>query len=164
MDIVHDWEKIKAVFEMSSKTSFHHAIASVNEDGTPHITPIGSLLLTEPGRGVYFEKYTHILPDNLNTNPQVCILAVNSSRWFWIKSLLLGRFVDYPALRLYGHAGALREATDDELKRWQSIIKDVKFTRGYRLMWKDMTMVREITFTKVEVVKIGEMTKGLTNV
>ena len=88
MRIDEHWTEIKQLFRQSFKSSFHYAIATVNENGEPHVTPIGSLILGKPGRGLYFEEFPKQLPRNFQTNKQVCVLVVNSSRWFWIKSLI----------------------------------------------------------------------------
>ena len=161
MDIHKNWADVKAVFHDSYKSSFHYAIATVNENGEPHVTPIGSLMLGKPGAGFYFEKFTRQLPRNLDNNKQVCILAVNSSRWFWLKSLLGGRFSSFPAIRLYGIAGDARQASGREIALWQNRVKEVKFTKGHALMWREMSVVREIEFTRVEPVHIGGMTHSL---
>lgn len=97
-----------------------YAIATVNEDGEPHVTPIASLILGKPGHGLYFEEFTRQLTHTLKRNKQVCVLAVNSSRWFWIKSLISGRFSSPPAVRLHGTAGEIREATETEIKLWKN--------------------------------------------
>ena len=161
MDIHENWADVKAIFKASYKTSFHYAVATVNENGEPHVTPIGSLMLGEPGFGFYFEKFTRQLPRNLDNNKQVCILAVNSSQWFWLKSLFGGRFASFPAIRLYGTAGEARPADEREIALWRNQVKQVKFTKGHALMWGEMTRVREIAFTRIEPVHIGEMTHGL---
>ncbi len=159
MQINDCWPEIKQLFRQSFRSSFHYAIATVHENGEPHITPIGSLILGKPGYGVYFEEFPKQLPRNLRTNNRVCVLAVNSSRWFWLKSLIGGRFSSPPAVRLYGTAGALRDATDREIKLWQQRVKRVSFSKGHAMMWADMRTVRDIEFTHVEPVYIGEMTR-----
>ena len=105
MQITGDWKDIKSLFNRAFNSSFHYALATVNENGEPHVTPIGSLILREPGHGVYFEEFPRQLSRNLQHNKEVCVLAVNSSRWFWIKSLFSGRFASPPAIRLYGTVG-----------------------------------------------------------
>ena len=69
------------------------------------MTPIGSLILGMPGQEFYFEKFPQHLPQNLEINKQVCILVVNSSRWFWFLSLVAGKFSRPSAVRLRGVAG-----------------------------------------------------------
>jgi hypothetical protein len=160
MRIDEHWADIKQLFRQSFRSSFHYAVASVNENGEPHVTPIGSLILGKPGHGLYFEEFPKQLPRNLQTNKQVCVLAVNSSRWFWIKSLLGGKFTSPPAVRLYGTVGEVRDATQKEVKLWQHRVKRVSFTKGHALMWAEMRMVRDIEFSRVEPVHMGEMTRG----
>ncbi len=151
MEINENWPLIKDVFNSAFKSSFHFAIATVSADGEPHVTPIGSLILRAPGEAIYFEAFTQRLPAHIRHNDRVCVLAVNSSWWFWIKSLLIGRFSKPPSLRLYGHVGEARPASEVELRG----------TRGHALMWQGMTKVREIHFTRMEAVHIGEMTRRL---
>ena len=80
MDLEQDWPTVKALFRASFRSSFHYAIATVGENGAPHVTPIGSLMLGKPGHAFYFEKFPRHLPRNLATDSRVCVLAVNSSR------------------------------------------------------------------------------------
>ncbi|KAA3619333.1 MAG: pyridoxamine 5'-phosphate oxidase family protein [Calditrichaeota bacterium] len=159
MDINRNWGTVKNLFKSSFKSSFHYAIASVTEDGEPHVTPIGSLILGKSGQGFYFEKFPQHLPQNIKTNKQICVLAVNSSRWFWFKSLVGGKFTTPPAVRLHGVAGELRDATDIEIALWQKRVNSVRFSKGHALMWREMCMVREIKFNKIEPVQIGKMTR-----
>lgn len=161
MDVAENWSKIKKIFRASFKSSFHYAVASVNKNGEPHVTPIGSLILGEPGRGIYFEKFPINLKNNLTTNNHVCVMAVNSSKWFWLKSLFLGRFTTPPAVRLRGVVGEARDATETELILWQRRVRSVRSSKGHALMWAGMSKVREIEFTEIEPVYIGEMTRDL---
>ena len=155
MQLKEDWKVIKRLFNRSFNSSFHYALATVNENGEPHVTPIGSLVLREPGHGVYFEEFTQQLSRNLQYNKEVCVLAVNSSRWFWIKSLFGGRFASPPAIRLYGTVGEVREATEIEVNLWHRRVRWTRGSKGYALMWKNMKMVRDISFSRIEPVKIG---------
>lgn len=161
MQIKGDWKDIKRFFNQSFSSSFHYSFATVNENGEPHVTPIGSLILREPGHGVYFEEFPRQLSLNLQNNKKVCVLAVNSSRWFWIKSLFGGRFASPPAIRLYGTVGEVREATEKEIKLWHHRVRWTRASKGYALMWKNMKMVRDINFYRLEPVNIGVMTQGL---
>lgn len=161
MDMHKDWEKIKNIFNQATNSSGHHALASVNEDGSPHITPIGSFMLGKVGKGFYFEKFTTKMPQNFETNKQVCVLAVNGGKWFWIKAILLGRFSSPPAVRLFGEVGERRKATEAEMKLWNKRVGGLSFSKGYKLMWSGMSMVREVRFTEVKPVRIGKMTRDL---
>lgn len=160
MDIIANWDQVKNLFKQSFRSSFHYAIASVSENGEPHVTPIGSLILGKPGHGIYFEKFTIKLPRNIESTNQVCVLAVNSGRWFWLKSLIGGKFASPPAVRLHGVVGELREATDTELALWQKRVRRVSFSKGHTLIWQGMASVRDIEFNRIEVVHLGEMTQG----
>jgi len=64
---------------------------------------------------------------------------------------------------LHGIAGELREATDNEIALWQKKIKRVRFSKGYALIWRGMSRVRDIKFTRVEYVQIGQMTSDIGN-
>ncbi|MCB1874418.1 MAG: pyridoxamine 5'-phosphate oxidase family protein [Chromatiales bacterium] len=158
MDIESNWAEIRKLFQVTFRTSLHYAIATVNENGEPHVTPIGSLILTSPGRGFYFEEFARELPRNLEHNRQVCVLAVNSGRWFWLKSLFAGRFAAAPGIRLFGTAGEARDATAEELARWRRRVHRVRHTRGHALLWRDMRRVRDIRFSRVEPIEVGAMT------
>lgn len=160
MDTDNHWDEVKTLFRASFKSSFHYAIATVNSEGQPHVTPIGSLILTTPGQGFYFEHFPSALPDNLQENPRVCVLAVNSGLIFWLRSLIGGRFAKPPAVRLYGRVGDLREATDIEKARWLKRVRPLSFSRGHALLWRDMQWVRDIEFDCMEPVSIGKMTDG----
>lgn len=163
MELIANWKEVKSLFKKSFKTSFHFAIATITENGEPHVTPIGSLILGEPGHGFYFEKFTQQLPSNLANNRQICVLAVNSSRWFWIKSLINGKFTSPPAVRLHGVVGDIREATDSEIALWQKRVKRVSFSKGHAMIWRSMSMVRDIEFSRIEPVHLGEMTRDTWN-
>ncbi|CAM4131799.1 hypothetical protein [Pseudoalteromonas byunsanensis] len=156
------WQNAKGVCTASLFSSLHYAIASVDDKGLPHVTPIGSLMLgalvNGQAQACYFERFTKQLPANAKHNTSVCILAVNSSKWFWFKSLLKGQFLHQPAVRLIGQLGPLRPATDAEIQRWQRRVKLFCFSKGHKLMWQSMSHVRDITITEVKTVSIGRMT------
>jgi hypothetical protein len=161
MEIGNHWETIRAVFEEGFKSCVHFAVATVNKGGSPHVTPIGALILREDRTGFYFEENPTRMPRNLKRNPRVCILAVNADKSFWGKSLLEGKFSSPPAVRLLGKVGELREATTDEVAAWQKKIALAKGTKGYKLLWEKFAKVRDISFDSFEPVDVGEMTSGL---
>jgi len=163
MDLITNWNEVKSLFKKSFSSSFHFALATVTKNGEPHVTPIGSLILGRPGYGFYFEKFPRHLPSNLGSNKQICVLAVNSSKWFWLKSLVGGKFTSPPAVRLHGVVGDLRDATDTEIILWQKRAKSVSFSKGHAMIWRDMSMVRDIKFNRIEPVQIGEMTRNAWN-
>jgi hypothetical protein len=161
MEIGKHWETIRSVFGEGSKSCLHFAFATVNDDGSPHVTPIGSLILRSDKTGFYFEDTTTKMPSNLKRNPRVYIMAVNSDLAYWGNSLMEGKFTSPPAVRLSGTVGELRNATADELAAWQEKIAILKGTKGYELLWSKMIKVRDITFDSFDPVNMGEMTAGL---
>lgn len=161
MEIGEHWAKIREIFDEAYKSCLHFAVATVNEDGSPHVTPIGALFLRTDQTGFYFDEYPSKMPENLKRNPKVCILSVNADKPFWAKSLMQGKFAAPPAVRLMGTVGEMREATSEEAAAWQERIALAKGTKGYHLMWDRFGHVRDIQFESFEPVYLGDMTKGL---
>lgn len=156
-----DWDVIREHFNLSFRSNFHVSIASVDKESNPTVTPVGSLFLNDNQTEFYFEKYPKKLPKHAESNPNVCVLGVNSSTFFWIKSLFSQKFKKYPGIKLYGQLGAQRKATDHEIKRLQRRMKATKMLKGNSYLWGNMQNVRDITFTKAEKINLGEMTKDL---
>lgn len=163
MDISNDWPLIRQHFNKSFTTSLHVSIASVDVDNNPNVTPIGTLFLNSNLTGFYFEKFPKKLKKNADQNTNVCVLGVNSGRWFWLKSLIKGKFSSFPAIQLYGNFGQCRKASDVELYRLQRRMKMTKMTKGHQYLWGDMEYVREINFTKAESIQLSKMTKHLSS-
>lgn len=160
-DIIKNWSRIKTHFSQSFSTNLHVSIASVDAQNQPTITPIGSFFLTKNQKGFYFEIFASKLPQNQKQNKNVCVLAVNSGKWFWIKSIFTGRFGKFPAVKLYGELGERREATPIEQSRLQRRLKRFRNTKGYEMLWGSTPFVRDIYFTKAEMANLGKMTKNL---
>ncbi|MEJ2739010.1 MAG: pyridoxamine 5'-phosphate oxidase family protein, partial [Dehalococcoidia bacterium] len=114
MIIDSKWELVRSVFDQAFRSCLHFAMATVNEDGSPHVTPIGALILRDDRTGYFFDEYCTRTRDNLDRNPGVCFLAVNADKAFWGKSLADGKFASPPAIRLSGTVQEPREATGDE--------------------------------------------------
>lgn len=161
MDIKKNWAAIRTHFNKSFRSNLHVAIASVDFENNPTVTPIGSLFLNENQTGFYFEKYPTKLPENVRFNNNVCILGVNSNKWFWLKSLFKVKFDKYPALKIYGKLGEKRKATEIEISRLKRRMKTTNGLKGNTYLWGDMEHVREISFSKIEKVHIGKMTSQL---
>jgi len=153
-----DWVTTRRMFRRAFRSSFHYAIATTGEDGTPHVTPIGSVLLGEPGRGIFFDIFSAQLSQNLDRDPRVCVLAVDSGKRFWLTSLARGRFAAPPALRLVGTAGPRRRATPTERQRWLRRVRLLRRLEGHRMLWGDLTHVRDLTFHAALPVHVGAMT------
>ncbi len=153
-----DWETTRQAFRRGFRTSFHYAVATVGEDGAPHVTPIASVVLTDPGRGFFFDIFTAQLGRNLDRDPRVCVMAVDSGVRFWLGSLRRGRFASPPAIRLAGTAGPRREATPEERERWLRRVRPLRRLAGHRHLWGRLEYVRDLTFDRVVPVRMGIMT------
>jgi hypothetical protein len=152
-----DWEVIRRVAGDGFASSFHFAVASVDEHGAPHVTPIGSLLLGDVGHGVYFEEYAAGLARRLRHDRRVCFMALNSSRWELLKALWRGEARKPYGVRLHGTVGERREATAAEVARFQRRVHPLRFLRGHGLVWGRLRTVREVTFHAFEPVRIGSL-------
>jgi hypothetical protein len=81
-------------------------------------------------------------------------MALNTSRWEFLRTLWRGR-VDRPfGVRLLGTAGARREATSEELAFFARRVQRLRFLRGHGLIWGRMRMVREVKFHAFEPVRL----------
>jgi hypothetical protein len=150
------WNDIREHFNRSFRSNFHVSVGSVDDKGTPDVTPIGSLFLNSDFSGFYFEKFPSTITKA--EGKKVCILAVNSGIWFWIKSLFTKKFKTYPGLKLYGILGKRREATSKEISRLDRRMKTTKGLKGNIYLWGDMPYVRDISFNRFSTINLGEMT------
>ena len=152
-EIYHN--KIKPLFAKAMFTS----VATVTENGMPHVSPIGSVFLLNKEKGFYFEKFTKNIPKNNQNTPYATLMSVNVSKWFWLKSLLKGQFKTPPAIRLLVKLGELREESNQEASGFKRKVNLFKRTKGYDLMWRDMSLIREFEIVDYNPVYIGKMTK-----
>lgn len=160
MDIHTHWSDIKSVTRSALQSSLHCAIASIDSEGRPHNTPIGSLILNDDCTGYYFEQFTRGMPERFKNNKNVSVLLVNSGIGYWMRSLLMGRFPQPGAVRLTGVVGERREATEQEKRRWLRRVHRLRWTKGHARLWSTMRYVRDIEFTGMEPISAGVMTKG----
>lgn len=157
------WDAMRKIFQDAFNSSFHYAIATVNKDGTPHVTPIGSLILGEDRKGFYFEGYVNALSRNLSQNNRVCVLAVNSGTWSLLRSFFLGRITQPPGVRLMGTASERREATKQEMDQFRKRFRMFRMFKGYDLVWGNLRYVRDIHFDAYEPVRLGSLTRSVWN-
>jgi uncharacterized protein len=157
MQLAPHWPEIKRVVARGQASSIYCSIASVSPDGTPNVTPVGTVFLRDDLTGYYFDQYTSSLARNIEANRNVCVMAVNSGAWFWFKSFLHGRFASPPGVRLYGKAGSLRAATPEELRLIQARVRPTKWLKGSRQLWSDFSQVRDICFTSFRPVSYPKM-------
>ena len=155
------WNRLKPLAGRVFGSSLHFAMATTNPDGTPHLTPIGSLILTDPGDAYFFEVLTRQLPRNLDSGSPLAVLGVISSLRLWVPSFAAGRFEIPPAFRLLGVAGERRSSTPEERVRWQRKVRYLRWTRGSKVLWASLDAVRELHFHQLQPVKIGSMTTEL---
>ncbi|MGF6886295.1 hypothetical protein ABIA39_000262 [Nocardia sp. GAS34] len=161
MNVEGHWEQVRRVVARAQRSTGHFAIASVGADGMPNVTPVGTLFLREDHTGYYFDQYTDALARNLDAEPRMCLMAVDSGSLFWFRSLLAGRFGAPPGVRLYGTASARRPATTAELELVRRRVRPMRLLKGGRLLWSDFTHVRDITFTEVRPVRYPVMMSHL---
>ena len=161
MSLDENWKKIKSVVEAGQSSSIYCSIASISEDGVPNVTPIGTVFLNDDPSGYYFDHYAAALSQNIDRNPNICLMAVNAGKWFWFKSFLGGQFVAPPGVRLYGTAGPRREASAEEIRLIEARVKPTKWLKGAQLLWSDFSHVRDIKFTSYRPVVYPKMMEGL---
>lgn len=158
-NITEYWDIVKKDFIHCQKTSMGLVqIASVDEDNCPTMTPIGSLFLGENGQAFFCNRFPENLNRNMKTNNRVCVIAMNGSKWFWMKSLFKGRFAGCPGIKLYGRISPGRKITDAEKEQWEKVVKPYRWMKGYDLLWKDMAHASDIRFETFEYLKVGKMT------
>ncbi len=136
-------------------------ISTTNADGSPHVTPIGSLFPAGEGKCFYFEKLPRGLRDNLDRDGRFSILVQRGGMICWIKALLTGKFTKLPALRLTGTASKRRQCTPQEKECFDTRFSRFKYTKGYDVLWRDMSTVRELTIEDIEPIKLLSMTEAL---
>ena len=160
LDLHTDWAIIRGVFKRAQTMGLYHGFSTVNEDGTPNITPIGSLVLSaeRPG-GFYFDVFNRTLASNLDSNPQVAILAVDNRKIFWLKSVLAKRFKSPPAIRLAGRVSAKCPATTEEIRYCLEQVTNLRRFGASKKLANRLKYVRKIEFTRVDILNIGAMTK-----
>lgn len=161
MQIENHWDEIRIVVAKGQASTIYCSIASVDTDGMPNITPIGTVFLRENLTGYYFDHYTSALAANIDLNPDICLMAVNSGFWFWLKSLWVGHFIAPPGVRLYGKAGPLRLATQEEIELMEARVRLTKWLKGSRILWSGFTHVRDMNFNSFRPVTYPKMVGGL---
>jgi len=155
------WPSIKAHFKRFIRKNSYVSLATVRPDGQPSVSPVGSFCLNNDCTGYYLEKFTTSVAKNADQNPRVTVLGVDAGKWFWLKSIYKGRFDTVPGIKLYGVAGERRQATAAEKEKFLRLVKPLRRFKGYKLMWEDMDVIREIRFEDFELIRLGQMTRDL---
>jgi uncharacterized pyridoxamine 5'-phosphate oxidase family protein len=148
MDIKQHWPEILNVLKSGKKANRFFSIATVDKNGNPHVTPIGHVFFSDDMTGYYFDAFSKAMPENFQNNKKICLMSVNSSTGFWLKSLFKGRFSSAPAVRLMGEVSDTREATPQEIQQLKDSIKITSKLKGHNLLWGDLTRVRDMKFTE----------------
>lgn len=157
------WPEVRALWNRALSTSLAVSVASIGEDGAPHVSPIGSLTLgREPGTGTMLELFTRQMARNLDRDPRVTALAVDSSALRFVAALARGRFLRPVAIRLSGTAGPSRWATDEEIARFRRRVRRLRRLKGHDLLWgADRLRARDLEFDLGHPVQLGTMTAQL---
>ncbi len=158
------WTNIRKFFGNCTAVNASPALpyctfSTVNEDGSPRVAPYTSLILGENGQGFYFDELSHHISSNLERDQRICVLIVKNNKWFWIKTVLFGRFDHPPGIRLMGKVGKKREATNQEINAFKKPLRPLKFFKGYEPIWGFMKHGREIYFNAFETVKCRTLTE-----
>lgn len=161
MNLKENWSKVKRVLEQGQASSIYCSIATVSPDGSPHITPVGTVFLRDDCSGYFFDHYAQALGQNIDHNSNICVMAVNAGRWFWLRSLIKGQFTSEPGVRLYGQASSIRPATLEEITKIEKRVKPTKWMKGARHLWTDFTHVRDINFTSFKPITYPMMMDGM---
>ena len=148
-------KKIKPLIAQSTYCS----IATVSKEGVPHVTPIGSVIIKTKDSGIFYEKFTKKIPENSKHNQLATIMFVNDGNWFWFKSLFKGGFKTPPAIRMVIKFGELRQERAGEGNIFKRKVKMFSFTKGHKILWSDMSHVREFEIIDFKPVFIGKMTR-----
>lgn len=88
-------------------------------------------------------------------------MAVDTGRLFWLRSLMTGRFIAPPAVRLYGTVSALRPATSPELEHVRQSVRATQRLKGGRMLWSDFSKVRDVAFNGFRPVRYPVMMSHL---
>ncbi|MCA9793711.1 MAG: pyridoxamine 5'-phosphate oxidase family protein [Candidatus Eremiobacteraeota bacterium] len=147
-----DWRTVRRF--VHRRTYF--CAVGVLEQGAVRLFPIGSLRLDNEGNATYFEVFARPVDEG----QPVTFLAVDMNLWFWLVSLLRGKFTHPPAIRMQGTLGPRRLATEAEKARFHRAVGWLRYTRGGRLLWFDAKHTREVRMHEVATVRAGRMTRG----
>ncbi|MBU1003344.1 MAG: pyridoxamine 5'-phosphate oxidase family protein [Proteobacteria bacterium] len=153
MQSIIPWNEVTTLFAKVKSC----AMATVDEDGTPRVSPIGSVFLTTEGHGHYFEHFPKGMRTNLDRDPRLAIMAVDPGIGFWFRALWRGKFATQPALRLICEASKRRRASQPEIDAWLAQVRPFRHFKGHDLLWKGMEELREFKVLRVEPVNLGRM-------
>ena len=114
-------------------------------------------MLLENKQGFYFDEFSRQLTKNLDRDKKICVLLLNTNKWYLIKAVLRGKFDHSPGIRLMGTVGDRRAATAQEIKAFTKPLKKLNRFKGYQPLWGGMQHGRDIFFEAFETVYCGSM-------
>ncbi len=161
MEIEKHWPNILRVLREGKRSNRFFSIATVNNDGTPHVTPIGHVFFNDDMTGYYFDQYSEAMPKNFVSNKNICLMSVNSNTLFWLRSLFRGKFSMSPVIRLMGTVGDVRDASKGEIENLKKSISFTSSLKGHKLLWGNLTKVRDMRFTSFSPAKYPTMCEDL---
>ena len=153
-----NWKKITNYYTEYLKRSFYCSFATTSNKSEPNVTPIGSLILRDNFTGFFFDIFPSVMADNLEDNGRVCLLLINTSKFFWFKSFSRGVFEKPSGIKLAGTVGEKREATPEEKEAFLKKYKKFKRFKGFKILWGNLSYVRDVTFTDYYPINTGAMT------
>jgi hypothetical protein len=84
-------------------------------------------------------------------------MAVNSGKWYWLKSMLFGKFETPPMTKIYGTLGERRVPTASEIERGNRRLGRMKKLPGGKKLFGNMAFVREVHFHAFKVAKLPKL-------
>ncbi len=154
MNLKQHWPTIREIARRAGSPTF----ASINADGSPHLTPIGSLILRDDCTGFYIEAFTVRLSQNVARDQRVCVYFGNMGFVAQMRAFFLGRVDRLGGVRLSGTVGPRRDLTADERERFLGSVHHLRWSRGYRLLWGNLNTARDIVFTDARPITLGPLT------
>ncbi len=161
MNLEKNWAKIVEVLNNSKRSNGYFSMATVDEKGNPHVTPIGHVFFRDDMTAYYFDAFSKAMPKNFEHNKRVCLMGVNSSKTFWLKALYKKTFDSAPAVRLFGEVSDAREATSEEVMRLERSIRLTSKLKGHQMLWGDLRQVRDISFDRFSPASYPVMCENL---
>lgn len=161
MDLERNWDRILQVLDTAKRSNRFFSIATVDAAGNPHVTPIGHVFFRNDMTGFYFDEYSEAMPRNFESNRNICLMAVNSSSAFWLSALFKAKFNSAPGVRLMGTVGNARSTKSEELYMLQKSISFTRFLKGHKMLWGNLTTVRDMKFTSFSPAKYPVMCQDL---
>ncbi len=155
------WHTIRRVVEQGQGASAHCAVASVDMAHRPHITPGVTVFLRDDHTGFYVDHFPKAQSRHLDLHPQVCLMALDTGAWFWLRALLFGRFAVPSGVRVYGTVGPLRPLTPADRAAVEGRMRSPWWSLRVRPLRADLTQVRDIRFTSFRRVRYPSMVQGV---